>query len=202
MKKVIREGVFETNSSSTHSVVFKRRKSDLPEKESSYELHTPFVKTLFVIGLYSHAIRPTCFSREEDLAMVKNGNFEDYYDDMQQFYTDEYNKGICEKFKDAVINEYITLSGITSEEFDRQFNESNFTYDRRCYCANFFEQDVLNDCTCPFDGFHGIIKQFKLANLTDEQLAEKAKEVLSRDFKFVLKEFWNGCFLINEKEIY
>ena len=203
MKKVIREGVFETNSSSTHSVVFKRRKNDLPDKKSSYELHTPFAKTLFIIGLYNHAVRSSCFYSEEEVEKIRNGDFEDYYDNIHQFYADEYNKGVCEKFKNAVINEYILSSGITKEEFDKQFNESNFTCDGNCYCHFFFGQDVLNDCTCPFYGFDGIIDQFKLNEVVnDEDYTVKAKLILSPNYKFVLKEFWNGFCLIEDKEIF
>ena len=201
MKKIIREGVFETNSSSTHSVVFKKKKDNKPEKESTYELHSPFAKTLFLIGLCTNADFYT-----EDYE--NDAEFELDLEENESLQGDnkvviEGPKTQCLKFKDAVINEYINMSKITQEEFKKQFEESDFTYEGECRCKNFFDDDVLNDCTCPFDGYYQIASQFGLNQLTtDEEYTEKAKEFLSDDFKFVLQEYWQGCCLLTTKEIY
>ena len=147
MKKVIREGVFETNSSSTHAVVFKKKKGDSPDNDSSYELHSPFMKTLFFIGLCTHA----------DL-YVKDYEEDCEYDlkqtDSNEKVVVEGPKSQCSRFMSALINEYVKMSNITQEEFEKQFNESVFTWDGECQCRNFFDDDVLCDCTCPFDGYY------------------------------------------------
>jgi hypothetical protein len=196
MKKVIREGVFETNSSSTHAVVFKKKKSDSPDNDSSYELHSPFMKTLFFIGLCTHA----------DL-YVKDYEEDCEYDlkqtDSNEKVVVEGPKSQCSRFMSALINEYVKMSNITQEEFEKQFNESVFTWDGECQCRNFFDDDVLCDCTCPFDGYYQITAELGLNQLTtDEEFAAKAKEFLSDDFKFVLQEYWQGCCLITKKEVY
>ena len=196
MKKVIREGVFETNSSSTHAVVFKKKNGSAPDNDSSYELHSPFMKTLFFIGLCTHA----------DL-YVKDYEEDAEYDlkqtDSNGKIVVEGAKSQCSRFMSALINEYVKMSNVTQEEFEKQFNESVFTWDGECQCRNFFDDDVLCDCTCHFDGYYQISSQFKLNELTtDEEFAAKAKEFLSDDFKFVLQEYWQGCCLITKKEIY
>lgn len=209
MKKVIREGVFETNSSSTHSVAFKKRRGNKTEKESSYELHSPFTKTLFLIGLCTHAEETeNCYSFDynEDCKFdLKEALSEDWSEELgidETLSTMGY-KGICQKFVTAVTNEYIKLSGITKEEFTKQFNESEFVYDGECVCRNFFDDDVLNDCTCNLEDYYSIAKTFKLDELNSgEDFAKKAKEFLSDDYKFVLCEFWNAFCLINSKKIY
>ena len=203
MKKVIREGVFETNSSSTHSVVFKKKKNDLPDNDASYELHSPFAKTMFLIGLYNHAVRFSPFYEEENGKTVTANDYADWYENVGEFYEQLHCKNLCKKFKNAVIEEYKSMSNITQEQFEKDFNESIFTCDGRCLCRDFFDDDVLNDCTCPFEDFYGIAKEFKLKELvSEEDFNKKAKEYLSSEFKFVLKEFWCGHVLIGEKEIY
>ena len=208
MKKIIREGVFETNSSSTHSVVFKKKTDNSVDKSSSYEIHTPWGKTLFLIGLINYA--ETYSDNESDektmtLEEVRERFGEDWTQEMAEivFNINNDNKTICQKFKNAVIEEYKSMSNITQEQFEKDFNESIFTCDGRCLCRDFFDDDVLNDCTCPFEDFYGIAKEFKLKELvSEEDFNKKAKEYLSSEFKFVLKEFWCGHVLIGEKEIY
>ena len=206
MKKVIREGVFETNSSSTHAVAFKKRKGNQTEKDSSYELHTPFFKTLFIIGLCTHA-KKFAHAYELDIELdLKEILGEDYDEEHCQAHECEKIEGYegqCEKFKNAVIKEFIKMENITQAEFDKRFNESDFVYEGECDCRNFFDDDVLNDCTCPFDCYYSISKAFGLDGLTtEEEYLKKAKEVLSEGYKFVLQEYWQGCCLITKREIY
>ena len=197
MKKVIREGVFETNSSSTHAVVFKKKKGDSPDNDSSYELHSPFMKTLFFIGLCTHADFYVKDYEEDAEYEVKSES------PQNEKIVVEGPKSQCSRFMSALINEYTKMSGITQEEFEKQFNESVFTWDGECQCRNVFDDDVLCDCTCPFDGYYQIATELKLNELTtDEEYLAKAKEFLSDDFKFVLQEYWQGCCLITKKEIY
>ena len=203
MKRVIREGVFETNSSSTHSVVFKKKKGNAPDKDASYELHSPFAKTMFLIGIYSQAERYTDNDFDTETTHTIEVVNEETWELEQKTITTLSYKGICEKFKNTVIEEYLKLCNITHEEFKKQFDDSIFSYDGKCYCRNFFDDDVLNDCTCPFDTFYGICKTLKLNELVDDEAyVKKAQEFLSDDYKFVLQEFWNGLCLIGSKDIY
>ena len=67
MKRVIREGVFETNSSSNHAVFIKRKKSD--KKIPGYAVVKPYDKMLFMWGLICCSYDGSCiecFSNEEE----------------------------------------------------------------------------------------------------------------------------------------
>lgn len=203
MKRVVREGVFETNSSSTHSVVFKKKKGNAPDKDASYELHSPFAKTMFLIGICNQADRYTDYDFDNETTHTIEVVNEETWDIEEQTITTLSYKGICEKFKNTVIEEYLKLCNVTQEEFEKQFNESIFTCDGECFCRNFFDDDVLNDCTCPFDTFYGICKTLKLNELVDDEAyVKKAQEFLSNRYKFVLQEYWNGFFLVGDKDIY
>ena len=208
MKKIIREGVFETNSSSTHSVVFKKKTDNSVDKSSSYEIHTPWGKTLFLIGLINYA--ETYSDNESDektmtLEEVRERFGEDWTQEMAEivFNINNDNKTICQKFKNAVIEEYLAMTGITREEFDKKFNESPFTHGGQCFCYYFFEEGVLDWCDCPFDSLSGIVTTLDLTCLrTPEDFKAKAKEYLSDEYKFALKEFYSGVMQVGNGEIY
>ena len=204
MKRVIREGVFETNSSSTHSVVLKRKESNAPDKDSSYEIHTPFAKTMFLIGLITYVRKYGRVSAtlKAELFDFNNPTIDKWRESVGPDFLKDNSTEVCERFKLAVIDEYIQSSGITLEEFNKQFNESTFTCDGECLCCNFFENDVLDYCSCPFDSFGGMVDAFQLFNLnTKEDYRAKAKEYLSNEFKFALKEFYCGVMQIGKGEI-
>ncbi len=55
MKTVIRKGVFETNSSSTHSLSLKRNAKDVPEKDASFVIQSPLAKAVTMLGLIDNA---------------------------------------------------------------------------------------------------------------------------------------------------
>ncbi len=189
MKRVIREGVFETNSSSTHSVVFKKKTVDKADKDSSYELHSPLAKTLFLIGLINKAEQYSYSYDDNDEAFLKQNLL--------------FHKNLCEKFKTAVVEEYLRITNSTEEEFQKDFEESQFVCNGKCLCHYFFDDDVLNDCTCPFFGYIGIATELNLCALSSsEDFAKKASEFLSNDFKFCLQEFWNGFCLVENKDIF
>lgn len=58
MKIVVRKGVFETNSSSTHSLSIKKVDKDSPNKiddEASFEIRSPLAKIVLLYGLMENA---------------------------------------------------------------------------------------------------------------------------------------------------
>ncbi len=186
MKKIIREGVFETNSSSSHSVVLKKKENDNVDEDASYEIRTPLAKTLFLIGLYTSIKEDSCYDEDDEYA----------------HYEIE-SEDVLIKFIKLVIEEYISMSNITEEEFKKQYHESNFTYQGRCHCSNFFEEGALIDCDCSFHTFSNITFALKLAdNAPDSYYREKAKELLSDEYKFVLKEFYCCLYQVGNGEIY
>ena len=201
MKRVIREGVFETNSSSTHSVSFVRREDSNPDEESSYELHSPLSKLIFLIGLIENARRSErYYDGEEDII----DEIPDLYVDMDEDILPLNSLlNICKNFLNAVKDEYMSIEGIDEEEMNKRIAESPFSCEGKCLCRNFFEDDVLDECNCPFDSYYGIVDTLELSSLyTAEAFRKKAKAFLSNEYKFVLKEYWCGFILIKDGEIY
>lgn len=196
MKRVIREGVFETNSSSTHTVSFVRKETEGADKESSYELHSAFAKMMFLIGLCENASgMPVYFEEDMDDILA-----EMYPEDEIPLISD---KDMCEKFLHMVKVEYMAAESIDEAELEKRICESDFSYEGKCLCRDFFEDDVLDICTCPFEGYSGIVNSLELYHLyTDDDYREKAKEFLSDEYKFILKEYWCGLELIEKGEIY
>ncbi|MBQ9084100.1 MAG: hypothetical protein IJY24_00415 [Clostridia bacterium] len=201
MKRVIREGVFETNSSSTHSVSFVRREDSNPDEESSYELHSPLSKLIFLIGLIENARRSErYYDGEEDII----DEIPDLYVDMDEDILPLNSlANICKNLLNAVKDEYMSIEGIDEEEMNKRIAESPFSYEGKCLCRNFFEDDVLDSCTCPFEGYSGIVNSLKLYRLyTKNEFAEYARWFLAPEQKFVLKEYWCGMQLICSGEVY
>lgn len=71
MKRVARKGVFETNSSSTHSLTIKKagKKCNKVEKGASFEIRSPFAKMMQILGLIDNAERDfssTAYYIDED----------------------------------------------------------------------------------------------------------------------------------------
>ena len=80
MKKVIRRGVFETNSSSTHSLTLKiseQGEANEVEKGASFEIRSPLAKIVQMLGLIDNAEREYLSSgrwlkEEDDYESVKS----------------------------------------------------------------------------------------------------------------------------------
>ena len=204
MKRVIREGVFETNSSSTHAVVFKKREGKETEKNSSREIHTAFGKTAFLIGLINYAeLYDHSEFIEPDLTSIIESFGEHWHESMLSIFKKEDPKILCAKFKNAVIKEYLAQSGLTFEEFEAKLSQSDFARVKKFTCEHFFQEGCLNDCTCPFEGFSGIARELSLTYLsTEEEFKEKAKKYLSDDYIFTLTELYAGVSFVCDKKIY
>ena len=55
MKTVIRKGVFETNSSSTHAISIKKSKETEVSKDTSFEVRSSLAKMVQLLGLINNA---------------------------------------------------------------------------------------------------------------------------------------------------
>lgn len=96
MKTVIRKGVFETNSSSTHSLSLKRNAKDEKEKDASFIIQSPLAKAVTMLGL------------------IDNGEFEfnrGYY--LRSEYDDRYHE-----VKDEVLAKIKELNPSLLENVD------------------------------------------------------------------------------------
>ena len=97
----------------------------------------------------------------------------------------------------------MSIEGIDEDEMYKRISESPFSYEGKCLCRDFFEEDVLDECTCPFDGYYGIVSTLDLGSLyTAEAFRKKAKAFLSNEYKFVLREYWCGFILLTDGKVY
>ena len=139
MKRVIREGVFETNSSSNHAVFIKRKKSD--KKIPGYAVVKPYDKMLFMWGLICCSYDGSCiecFSNEEE----------------GQFHLNESTDidAECENFKKILIEECLKYKKFNVKKVEEIMNEGYGTRDSdRFTCNKFFYEGLLDDCTCFFE---------------------------------------------------
>lgn len=206
MKKVIRKGVFETNSSSTHAVSYSRHNgSDKTEKNATYEIRTPINKLIFLQALINNC-EYSCSDYDESDYL----DLEEFFDGDQQLIEMLKNTPDCFlSAKDRVLlfnkkvrELFCTMANCTQEQLDQQIEEITGGYGVKCH--HFFENDVLNDCTCDLCTYYSLSEVIGLDELeNDEKQFEKvAAEFLSDKYKFVLQEYWNGCILMTNGEIY
>lgn len=156
MKRVIRENVFETNSSSNHAVFIKRLKEG--KKIPDYAVSTPYDKMLFMWGLFSSDTVKSLFRLR---------------------ISDE--QGI--EFRDILIDECLKYQSFDVEKakelMDKSFNTSNSD---KFTCNMYFGEGLLNDCTC-FFSINNIAKFFEIKNFNCYNITQdKFKEVVEKFF--------------------
>ena len=111
MKKVIRKSVFETNSSSTHSLSLKKTKSGKIDKEASFEIRSPLAKAITMLGLIDNAedeYRRDFYSKGE------------YYDGADEIIIDVFHK--LEKIAPKLV-EGLDIVEISSYELAEILNQ-------------------------------------------------------------------------------
>ncbi len=115
MKTVIRKSVFETNSSSTHSLSLGKVTSNEVDNNASFEIRTKEAKIALLFGL------------------IENAELE--CDERKKKYNT--SREIVLKFKDAVIYEYCALTGYTKDQALLQIDYEEF--------SNTYLRDILKD---------------------------------------------------------
>lgn len=145
MKTVIRKGVFETNSSSTHSLSLKKVDNDKMDKEASFEIRSPLAKAVTMLGLIDNA--------EDEYA--RQYYLRDEYDDR----ADRVKKETLDRIKEinSTLLENVDLEDISSfdilkilmkiDNLENFYNEDDFEdymeyYDKNCEYEYFFYDDM------------------------------------------------------------
>ena len=141
MKRVIREGVFETNSSSNHAVFIKRK---TPGKEiPNFAVVKPYDKMMFIWGIisYENAIRffydyDKMTDEEREDVLKQNAELE----------------AECESYKQIMIEECLKYEKFDVEKAEKAMNASFYNnWDSDYFtCDDYFYDGVLIDCTCMF----------------------------------------------------
>ena len=179
MKAVIRKGVFETNSSSTHSLSIKKSTSKEISEEASFEIRTKEAKIALLFGL------------------IENAEIEHSY---TKYKKAEYNRNLVLSFKDALIEEYCKLNNYTNEEALLQIDYEEFsnTYLRDILKNENTAKERLNEYLEENEDFKNAFKQSKNSDIVDfakKYFADDYTEFkMLTDGKFRCdKYFENGC---------
>lgn len=192
MKQVIRRGVFETNSSSSHAVSLCRKKDDerwrtedeIPEEEK--EIRSAYEKMLFVWNFICREL-----------------NTDELYDweNKESFSVRPKVKAELDAYRRIFFEELQSVQSFDSVEANEEMNYCIMHAHADPLCCRFFNEDVLADCTCN-------ITLEKIANFLgvkhplscDEGKREFAQKLFSDDFYFKTEEGWfGGCWVIYNK---
>ena len=172
MKEVIREGVFETNSSSAHSVTLKKY-----NKEGEYchfVIHSPLYKILFLRGLMANAeceLDGTFYWRNQDAEdyLKREGLTKEIARERliaqatEQYKSMKFSEEEISALKDKSEYELCEIVGLdATDEL-----ACVFSYDPimpyRAFCCDFYK--AVREVYCQNEG------------ITDEQLSKKCNEM-------------------------
>ena len=121
MKTVVRKGVFETNSSSTHAISIKKSKDSEVAKGTSFEVRSPLAKMVQLFGLINNA-EYDCVSDEPKFKIPKKLILP---------------RELVLKFKEILIDTYSEKTNQTREEALKQIEFEAF--------SDTYLRDILDD---------------------------------------------------------
>lgn len=198
MKKVIRYGVFETNSSSSHSItVMKndsnskwRKEEDIPMDEK--EIRSALEKMLFVWGIVT--------ADECPLLKSEIRNAQDIEDEIERGEYMEYiwskKKSLAEK-REVLIKECKKVQDFDEKEVRALMIESEKNPYDHLLCTRYFNEDCLNDCTCYFD-LEKLYNELGL-NYHKNSMEEFAQALFDENVYFLTEEgFYGGWWHIKK----
>ena len=200
MKSVIRIGVFETNSSSTHSLSYCPHEDENGKEVFTFECRTPAARLIMIKAQVNH-----CRSDlRDDRAQKYVTLLKDFYDACVALFCER------EKVDPEGIEDYLEeFAGKTFYgDGDRRYERSGFKEryeERSCeLCESFFENGPLVECNCLYDDYE--VKDF-LRDYFDmthgkPDLKAKAEELLYGPNSFFCCEFYSGVYLINDRNVF
>lgn len=216
MKIAIRENVFETNSSSTHSLSF----SNNTPKEFAFECDSPWSRLLMLKALINEA--ESQLDVEEDTTTDTEDKEPSILDEFDFEITDQdYKLQVLDLFNNCLQlfskNQNIKLEDIPSylgnkllsssryedinyskEEFFKIYNQAYQDIGDHL-CSFIFYNGCLNICDCNFETYCSLASKLINSKLS---IAENAQNYLYGDKRFVAKECYAGCSQIKAKTKY
>ncbi len=205
MKRIIRESVFETNSSSTHAVTIKRKQPDEKWRNisemynSEREIRSPLEKMLFTWAFECYDFQ-AC-----EIAWAIN-------DDTDEETAKEYKEALQEAtqghnlFKRVLLEECGKYQIFNHEEALALMNNAEMDSYNHPVCCRYFCNDVLDYCTCNIDlfeiGYFLLGRHFRGVYETEDGTRLFAEKLFDKNVYYLLKEnnlggIDNVCYLIN-----
>ena len=183
MKKTIRKAVFETNSSSTHSLTLESSNCKCSNK-TSFVIKTPLAKIVWLLCMIGNA------ENKKDISVI----------DLHASDRVITSRDKILKFKDILISEYCNMQNITLKQATERFKQQNLEF-KKIYkkgtnasefsCRNFFFEGPFDDCDCGFESYMMIEYSLKL-DLKDTTLF--AKEFLTDSYQIIGSECAYGSY--------
>ena len=217
MKITIRRKVFETNSSSTHSLSYT---SDTPD-EYSFKCDSAWSRLLILKGLINQAslYGGEEYDEEYDEDTTQGEDLSEEIDNEEEYFDNslDYKEKVYDFFE-ACLKVFSAKEGVSiddvpdylggkllaeykkdpcafaDEEFMKYFKEA---YDEKGdhLCSFLFEEGCLDECDCGYGRF-GALANYVVPNSPFEQGAE---EYLYGDKAFCGEEYYAGCKFIASK---
>lgn len=201
MKIVIRRGVFETNSSSTHSLSYCPQNDKHGNEIFTFVCKSPAARLLMIKAQVNHCRRDL---REDQRAQKYVVLLKDFYDVCVNLFCER------EKVDPDTIEDYLLAFAKKTfyADVDRHHNWYGFKEyyeDRSCdLCESFFENGPLCSCNCLYDDYEVkpfLRDYFDLTHGKPDLLA-KAEELLYGPNDFYATEYNNGVYLMDFKHIF
>ena len=205
MKIVIRNSVFETNSSSTHSftIVTSEKLKEMQEQQLQYqkeidELRKKKLEDLSEdeeLKIFRHSIgsrregEAISFQIKSPLAKLNwiKGLIDNAKNKKDKILTSIY------EFYDALKKEYCAMENITEETADSRILSESYKCNYRCRggkCDQYFREGALEECCCGFQNFNSIWNKLSLAS-GGISLKYFAKEFITEKYIVIGKETLN-----------
>ncbi|MBR3890438.1 MAG: hypothetical protein IKJ30_00015 [Bacilli bacterium] len=131
----------------------------------------------------------------ENILLHSNNKEEDLKEFMKSVFMYDFKQGY-KKSKNKDIVEYAKKYLVSNAK------RSIKQHDGRFYCTRYFREGCLNDCYCGFEDFNHISWNLIGTCVDDESLYNRAKELLSDNYKFQAVEMYCGSYFEGNGEIY
>ncbi len=201
MRFVIRKGVFETNSSSTHSLSYCPGEDEEGNEGFTFACKSPAARLLMIKAQVNHCRGDL---RDDNRSKKYVVLLKDFYDACVNLFCER------EKVDPDTIEDYLEDFAKKSFYADVEFHDEWYIFkeqyeDRSCdLCESFFSDGPLIECNCLYD--EGEVKPF-LRDYFDTthgtpDLKKKAEELLYGPDDFFAIEYYSGVYLVNRKQIY
>ena len=188
--KVVRRSVFETNSSSTHSVSLVNLKYREKPK-CQIVIKSKLNKLIFLKGLINEN-KNMYDTKKEDLELI-----ESYFNECLKIFclenNIEFEKGeeyLYDSFLRRMASEMKNVK--TEEDIIKKINLFKNKYKIKFSCENFFYEGCLDMCDCGLHSISLLVSEFSLKNETYERLEPSV--FLSDQYAFCISEYYAGMY--------
>ena len=201
MKTVIRRGVFETNSSSTHSVSYTSSTSG----SFTFACKSAWARFLVLKALLNHAFGNYRYYSKRG----KGGTKKEDYALLKKFY-DLCAAILCEKEKvdPKALTEFL-WEKVQTTFYEEDWKKRPLSVFKKLYdeesedlCESLFECGALRECDCAYCDIASIMIAIVGFDPSDAALAKKAEDYLYGEQFFVCTERYAGFEKINTKKVF